>query len=222
MDSWRRRQTGEYISDVIVPDEPGRLLTEFLPQFFARLAAPEGSGGSARPPSHRTPAPVGIVLRVVGAGEWTLRIVGTQLVVEPGVAEGAALQISLAVRDWGPLVVAPLARALEQAGSTAAPPRGAVWARLGRWDAETVDLLRRQPGSVLVRVDDAGLSRNIALTPGSQPYSLETAACIIDCALADLLELQAKRKNPLDLFYAGQIRISGDAQVALAMAGLFL
>ena len=28
--------------------------------------------------------------------------------------------------------------------------------------------------------------------------------------------------NPLDLFYQGQIRISGDAQIALAMAGLFL
>jgi hypothetical protein len=219
---------------VIVPDEPGRLLTEFLPQFFARLAAPEGTAESVRPqlhpqlqpqahpPLHRAPAPVGIAVRVVGAGEWTLRIAGTKLVVEPGAAEGAALQISLSVRDWGALVVAPLSRALEQKPSADAPARGALWARLARWDAETVDLLRRQPGGVLVRVADAGTSRNVALTPGSQPHSLETADCIIDCALPDLLELQAKRKNPLDLFYAGQIRISGDAQVALAMAGLFL
>jgi len=34
--------------------------------------------------------------------------------------------------------------------------------------------------------------------------------------------LASTRGNPLDLFYAGQIRISGDAQIALAMAGLFL
>jgi len=207
---------------VILPDEPGRLLTEFLPQFFARLAAPEGAAGALRPPAHRAPAPVGIVLRVVGAGEWTLRIVGTELVVLPGAGEDAALQISLSARDWEPLVVTPLSRALEQQAGAAAPARGTIWARLGRWDAETVDLLRRQPGGVLVRVDDAGTARNVALTPGSQQHSLETAACIIDCALSDLLELQAKRKNPLDLFYAGQIRISGDAQVALAMAGLFL
>ncbi len=204
-----------------VPDEPQRLLTEFLPQLFARLAAPSG-GGSVRPAPLRSPAPVGIVVRVVGAGEWTLRIAGASLVVEPQAAAGAALQLSLAERDWGPLVVAPLSRALAERGDAAAPASGSLWARLGRWDEETVDLLRRQPGGVLVRVDDAGTSRNVALTPGSQQYSLDTADCIIDCALGDLLELQTKRKSPLDLFYAGQIRISGDAQVALAMAGLFL
>jgi hypothetical protein len=158
----------------------------------------------------------------VGAGEWTLRIASASLVVEPQAAAGAALQVSLSERDWGPLIVAPLTRGLAERGDAAQPASGALWARLARWDEETVDLLRRQPGGVLVRVDDAGTSRNVALTPGSQQYSLEQADCIIDCALADLLELQSKRKNPLDLFYAGQIRISGDAQVALALAGLFL
>jgi hypothetical protein len=207
---------------VIVPDEPQRLLTEFLPQLFARLAAPPGGGGSVRPAPLRSPAPVGIVVRVVGAGEWTLRIASASLVVEPQAAAGAALQVSLSERDWGPLIVAPLARGLAERGDAAQPASGALWARLARWDEETVDLLRRQPGGVLVRVDDAGTSRNVALTPGAQQYSLEQADCIIDCALADLLELQSKRKNPLDLFYAGQIRISGDAQVALALAGLFL
>jgi hypothetical protein len=207
---------------VIVPDEPQRLLTEFLPQLFARLAAPSAGGGSVRPAPFRSPAPVGIVVRVVGAGEWTLRIASEGLVVEPQAADGAALQVSLSERDWGPLVVAPLSLALAQRRDAELPASGSLWARLTRWDEETVDLLRRQPGGVLVRVDDAGTSRNVALTPGSQQYSLDNADCIIDCALADLLELQTKRKSPLDLFYAGQIRISGDAQVALALAGLFL
>ena len=40
--------------------------------------------------------------------------------------------------------------------------------------------------------------------------------------LAALLELQDKRKSPLDLFYEGRIRIGGDAQLALAIAGSFL
>lgn len=207
---------------MIVPDEPQRLLTEFFPQLFARLTAPSSGAGSVRPAPLRSPAPVGVVVRVVGAGEWTLRIAGGSLVAEPEAAANAALQLSLSARDWGPLVVAPLSRALGARDIAAAPASGALWTRLARWDDETVDLLRRQPGGILVRVDDAGTSRNVALTPGSQQYSLERAECVIDCALADLLELQTKTKNPLDLFYAGQIRISGDAQVALALAGLFL
>ena len=93
---------------------------------------------------------------------------------------------------------------------------------MGEQDEETVDLLRRQTGRILVRIDDAGTRRRIALTPGAQPYSLDDAECMIDCALVDLVELQTQRKNPLDLFYSGQLRITGDAQVALAMAGLFL
>ena len=58
--------------------------------------------------------------------------------------------------------------------------------------------------------------------PGLQPYSLDSAECCIDCDITALQAVQEKRKNPLDLFYEGQIRISGDAQIALAMAGLFL
>ena len=208
---------------MIVPDEPRRLLTEFLPQFFAQITSIPAREGGARPSLEgRAPAPVGVAVRVEGEGEWTFRIVAGGLLVEPGVAADVALQISLAARDWGPLVVTPLRRAIEANGGVQSAPKASLWLRLGRWDAETVDLLRRQPGRVLVRVDDAGTSRNVALSPGTQPHSLETAECIIDCALDDLLELQAKRKNPLDLFYEGKIRISGDAQVALAMAGLFL
>lgn len=216
---------------MIVPETPAQLIGEFLPNFVGRLLSaqpppaagqsPRGSGTAAR----RVPAAVGVGLRVVGAGEWTLRIVGERLLVEPQIQPDVALQVSLAERDFGPLVVTPLRRALAQrSGEISAAPALPVslWARLGRWDEETVDLLRRQTASVLLRVQDGELKRCVALTPSIHPYSLEVAECTIDCALADLEQLQAKKGNPLDLFYAGQIRISGDAQVALAMAGLFL
>jgi len=168
---------------------------------------------------------VGVGLRVVGAGEWTLRFVGDQLSSEPGIAPDVALQVSLAERDFGVLVVAPLRRALAQragSGGDASAASTSLWSRLGRWDEETVDLLRRQTSGILLRLQDGELKRCVALTPSLQPYSLEVAGCTVDCALADLEQLQEKRGNPLDLFYAGQIRISGDAQIALAMAGLFL
>jgi hypothetical protein len=141
-----------------------------------------------------------------------------------------ALQLSVSERDFEPLVVEPTRRALAAAASSqdagaaaerALAARG-LWTRLGRFDEETADLLRRQEGRILVRVDDRGTSRNVALTPGRQPYSLDSAECCIDCDIAALEAVQDKRKNPLDLFYEGQIRITGDAQIALAMAGLFL
>lgn len=220
---------------MIVPEQPRQFIEEFLPHGFALLAPPALTGPAAagrvpagRRGGGRSPAPVGVAVRVVGAGEWTLRIVEDQLRVEPGVANDVALQVSLLARDFAPLIVDPLRlsfQGAETAVAGAAPARNipsGVWSRLGRWDEETVELLRRQSGRILVRVDDAGTSRNISLAPGTQPYSLESAECSIDCQLQDLLALQAKRGSPLDLFYSGKIRITGDAQIALAMAGLFL
>jgi hypothetical protein len=211
---------------VIVPDPPERFLVEFLPAFVAELGAPPdsaapGSEGTRRP--RRGPSGAGIVVRVVGAGEWTLRLVDRKLLVAPGVAADVALQLSLRAEDFGPLIVEPTRRGLvtAPAGARATAARS-FWTRLARFDDETVDLLQRQEGRILVRVDDAGTSRNVALTPGARQYSLDTAECCIDCELSALEEVQTKRKSPLDLFYDGRIRITGDAQIALAMAGLFL
>jgi hypothetical protein len=224
------------------------LVAQFLPQYVAQLLSvgqePRASSSARSTLVGRGPAPVGVGLRVVGAGEWTLSIVDRRLVVDAGISPDVALQVSLENRDFEALVLTPVRRAVELAadrpstgspalgssaasgnatsGAPAANTTASLWSRLGRWDEETVELLRRQTGGILLRVDDAGISRRIALTPGVEPYSLESAECIIDCSLADLARVQTRRANPLDLFYAGQIRISGDAQIALAMAGLFL
>jgi hypothetical protein len=215
---------------VIVPESAAELIGNFLPNFVGDLLERAAAASAQRPvgPAAKVPAPAGVGLRVVGAGEWTLRITGDatvkaapKLIVESGIASDVALQISLAERDFVPLVVAPLQRAVAASAPSSTNVPG-LWTRLGRWDEETVDLLRRQTGGILLRIRDGELKRCVALTPSTQPFSLESAPCTIDCALGDLEQLQAQRGNPLDLFYAGQIRISGDAQIALAMAGLFL
>jgi hypothetical protein len=215
---------------VNVPEQPEEFIVEFLPRSFAALTSAAESAQTApgaRPApgrrAARPPAAVGVVARVVGAGEWTLRILAGRLQVEPGVVGDVALSATLLARDFVPLVVEPLRRSLSQTGGAPpAVPAGSLWTRLGRWDEETVQLLSQQTGRILVRVDDSGTSRNVSLAPGAQPYALDNAECTIDCQLSHLLDLQAKRGSPLDLFYSGQIRITGDAQIALAMAGLFL
>jgi SCP-2 sterol transfer family protein len=212
---------------VIVPETPQAFFTEFLPALIDSSRSASGvSTEDAGWRSRRAVSSAGVAVRVVGVGEWTLRVSERALTVSPGVAEDVALQLSLRGEDFSTLVVEPMRRALAaaQASSTGESALAArsFWARLGRFDEETVLLLRQQEGRILVRVDDAGRSRNVALTPGLQQWSLDTAECQIDCDLTALRELEDKQKNPLDLFYEGQIRISGDAQIALALAGLFL
>jgi len=217
---------------VIVPESPERFFCEFLPAAISELgAAPApspgvaaGAGQPGLPRRRGAPSNAGVLVRVVGAGEWTLRLSDRALSASAGMAADVALQLSLRAEDFSPLVVEPMRRALAARGGAEAAEVAArgLWARLGRFDDETVELLRQQQGNILVRIEDAGASRPVALTPGQAAYSLERGECTIDCPLAALLELQEKRKSPLDLFYEGRIRIGGDAQVALAIAGLFL
>lgn len=217
---------------MIVPEPPERFFEEFLPAIVSELGAgPAAAGAAVGQPGlasgrrRGAPSNAGIGVRVVGVGQWTLRLSERSLRVSAGIAEDVALQISLRAEDFEPLVVAPMRRALaarDGSGEGSELVARSLWARLGRFDEETVELLRQQQGRILVRIDDAGTSRNVALTPGRLDASLESAECTIDCPLSALLELQEKRKNPLDLFYEGQIRIGGDAQIALAIAGLFL
>lgn len=221
---------------MIVPESPEPFLVEFLPAFVAEIGGPSGPGASgsasalgrgsdAAPRSRRAPSGAGVAVRVVGAGEWTLRLSDGALVVSLGVAGDVALQISLRAEDFTRLVVEPIRTALQapdDGTNTRALAARSFWTRLGRFDDETAELLRRQEGRILVRIDDGGNARHIALTPGLIEHSLDRAECCIDCEITALEAVQARRKNPLDLFYEGQIRITGDAQIALAMAGLFL
>jgi hypothetical protein len=200
---------------VIVPEAPERFLVEFLPAVVADLGAPTSRSAGAS---------AGIAVRVVDVGQWTLRSSAQVLRVSAGVDEDVALQISLRAADFTPLVVEPVRRALALLRDDGARELWArrVWTRLGRFDAEMADLLRRQTGRILLRVDDAGTARHVALTPGLVPFSFDSAECSIECSLEALYSLQEEGKSPFDLFGAGEIRISGDAQIALAMAGAFL
>jgi hypothetical protein len=238
---------------VNVPESPERFFTEFLPAFIeaskpatgaasdppgglrsagtasaSSASAGVASGGSAPAGwrARRAVSNAGVVVRVVGVGEWTLRVSDQSLQLSAGVADDVALQLSLRGEDFSTLVAEPMRRAVAASEASSADANAlaarSFWTRLGRFDQETVELLRQQEGRILVRIEDAGRSRNVAITPGLQKWSLDTAECCIDCELGALRELQDKQKNPLDLFYEGQIRISGDAQIALALAGLFL
>lgn len=195
-----------------VPEQPGELITQFLPRRFAQLVPAERAAQSR-------PSPRGIVVRVTGAGEWTLAVVDGKLVVSEGASADAALQVSLRSDDFGALIVEPLRGPLPEPNAQQVT---ALLGKLSRWDDETTELLRHVPGSLLVRVDDAGHVRPVAVTPGGRDYSLEQGDCTIDCGASVLRDVTSGRRSPLDALYAGELKLGGDAQLALALAGAFM
>ncbi len=209
---------------MIVPERPDEFFVDFLPRQFAEFGgAGNSTVGRALAVPASAPAEARVLVRVAGAGEWSIGIVARALSVRPGPDEAVALQLSLHERDFFPLVVEPARRALgRRLEQPDLPQRAGLWSRLSRWDQETTDLLRQQPAGLLVRIEDQGTIRAVAVTPGANLYSLDSAACIIECRLDDLVEIDSGTTNPLDLFYSGRLRISGDAQIALALAGLFI
>lgn len=92
--------------------------------------------------------------------------------------------------------------------------------RLRRIEPATLDLVKNIPGALRLRLYDESADYSLSFGPGSQP--IEPPACTLSCAFADYLEMRAGRAAPMDLFMAGKIRIDGDAQIAMALAGLVL
>jgi hypothetical protein len=197
---------------VSVPEAPGEFFCEFLPLRFAELFAAERVARSR-------PSPRGVLVRVVGSGQWLLSLAGGRLVSVPAGEQTGALSISLRAEDFARLVLEPL----RQAPVDLAPEQLAlVLGKFGRWDDETTGLLENVPGSLLVRIADDGVVRPVAVTPGALQPSLEQGACTIDCSWQTLRELVSGRRSALDALYAGELKLSGDAQLALALGGAFL
>lgn len=195
-------------------DSPLVFFEEFLPsQFALRLAGVDVGALSV--------SPLGVVMRVLGAGQWTLSIAGGELSVQSEAAADCALQLTVTEEDFATLFVQS-ARRVAVAGAVPMPEPAAMARRLGRWDSETTALIRAVKGSVLLKVADAGTTRAVAITPGSQQYSLSDAACTVDCRLEDLRGLQDGSANPLGLLTEGHLRIGGDAQIVMGLAGIFL
>ncbi len=194
-------------------DSPQQFFSVSLPALFEPLVRAGKLGG-------RSYASAGVVVRILGAGEWTLRLDERGISAVEGGDDSPALQVCLRGEDFARFVASPLLRGGAESISPARADAAA--ARLARWDDETAELLRAVRGSVLLRLRDGEQVRPVAFTPGQQPCSLTEAACIVDCDLEEMLQLRSGEANPLDLLGQGKLKLSGDAQIALAMGGLFL
>ncbi len=189
-----------------VPSEPDAFFTSYLPARFAEVAGQLGVTRSVG----------SVTARVLDAGEWSLRIDDGALRVTRGAEDDVMLQLTVPRADFDVLVREPLAEAGDGARLARVGPLRALAA-----NPETARLVRHVPGSVLLVARDGPMRHRLLMTPGRRAADLERADCTIDCALDDLRAANAGTVAPMQLFTSGKLRISGNVQIAMALAGLF-
>jgi hypothetical protein len=189
-----------------VPSEPDVFFTSYLPGRFAEAAAQLGVTRSVG----------SVTARVVDAGEWSLRIDDGALRVTRGADDDVMLQLTVSRADFDVLVREPLSQVDARAPLTRVGPLRALAA-----NPETARLVRHVPGSVLLVARDGPVEHRLLMTPGRRKAELASPDCTITCALDDLQAAYAGKVAPMQLFTSGKLRITGNVQIAMALAGMF-
>ena len=81
-------------------------------------------------------------------------------------------------------------------------------------------IIRSVGGSVALVIADNGRQHRLVATPGLRSPE-EYPKCTLSLAMADFVDLQAGRVQPLQLMMTGQLVIEGDAQIVMALVAAF-
>jgi hypothetical protein len=126
------------------------------------------------------------------------------------------LQITIPGEDFPILISESVDRGSAHAVSMSAGPFRALIAK-----PDAARMVRHVPGSLLFVAREGELRRRILVSPGKRAGSLDAAECTIECALADMIDAQTKGISPMQLFVGGKLKITGNLQIAMALAGAF-
>ncbi len=191
-----------------VPHLPEPFFSHYIPARFSGLPGFErvSSEGSA-------------VFAVPEVGVWAFRLRSGQLTCEPGVASDAVVRITIPLASFEPIVVRGTER---MAGLALSPDKQMLAFRALTLDAERAAQIRAVVGSVCFSVNDAGLTHRMYVTPGVAAPNLAAPECEISCEAEAFWGLQTGAQNPIELLMSGKIKISGDAQIPMALSSLFV
>jgi len=192
-----------------IPESPEEFFSRYLPSQFAAVAASFAGKSSAG----------AMVFRVVGAGEWSLRLAAGALEVSPGAAADAVVQLTLSADDFVPLLIES-ARA--QAGKPITPERQVIAFKALTVEADRAKLVRSIPGSMAFAIRDGEVTRRLVITPGNQAPKVEDAECRLECQMSDFQDMQAGKANPMQLVMGGKMKIVGNAQIPMALSTVFV
>ena len=191
-----------------VPSSPDAFFANYIPARFAELTSFEAATSA------------GSVLFVVpGSGRWAYRLVSGQLRVDESVDPDVIVTITIPQESFEPIVVHGAQRL---AGQALSAERQLLAFRALTLDAERAALIRRVNGSVAFAVVEAAVAHRVFVTPGSDVPNLSQPECEISCDADAFWGLQSGAQNPFELLMSGKLRISGDAQIPMALSAIFV
>lgn len=191
-----------------VPTSPTAFFTQYIPAHFAGLTGFEQVSSSGS-----------VVFTVPGVGVWTFRLRAGQLLCEAGAATDTVVRITIPEASFEPIVVRGSER---MAGLALSPERQMLAFRALTLSAERAQQIRAVVGSVCFAIVDGALTSRVFVTPGQAEPNLAQPECEVSCDADAFWGLQTGAQNPFELLMSGKIRIAGDAQIPMALSGLFL
>jgi putative sterol carrier protein len=192
----------------LVPETPNEFFTQYVPERFETVKAGVAGKSSA-----------GCLTFRVGELAWSLRVRAGELGVTSGMESDVILQITIPDRDFKAIVV----RGAELQESAALSPEQQLLAfKVLTVDAERSALVRGVRGSMAFSINDADGSHKLVVTPGSATPNLENPECRLECLMSDFMDMQTGKVNPMQLAMSGRIRIVGNAQIPMALSGVFV
>jgi putative sterol carrier protein len=191
-----------------VPATPEPFFTHYIPARFSGLQGFErvSSEGSA-------------VFAVPEVGVWAFRLRNGQLTCDPGVAGDAVVRITIPLASFEPIVVRGTQR---MAGLALAPDKQMLAFKALTLDAERIAQIRSVVGSVCFAVLDGANTYRVYVTPGIAEPNLIEPECEIACDDEAFWGLQTGTQNPIELLMSGKLKISGEAQIPMALSSLFV
>ncbi|MFO0571217.1 MAG: SCP2 sterol-binding domain-containing protein [Polyangiaceae bacterium] len=192
-----------------VPESPKEFFTVYLPSRFEAMKA--GLAGKSSNGS--------MVFRVVDSGEWTLRLKNGELEVTDGMQDDVILQVTISPADFKPIFVQG---AIMQEGQEIKPEQQVMAFKALTVDAERVKLVKNIAGTVAFVVEADGVQHKLGITPGAGAPKLDAPDCRLECKMNDFMDMQTGKQNPMQLAMSGKIKIVGNAQIPMALSGVFV
>ncbi|MEI9952084.1 MAG: SCP2 sterol-binding domain-containing protein [Pseudomonadota bacterium] len=191
-----------------IPSSPESFFTQYIPGRFSGLPGFEqvSSLGS-------------VVFAVPEVGRWSFRLRAGQLLCEVGLPSDTVVRITIPQASFEPIVVRGTER---MAGLALSPEKQMLAFRALTLDAERVAQIKAVVGSVSFTVLDGQSSHRIYVTPGSADPNLARPECEISCESEAFWGLQTGTQNPIELLMSGKIKITGEAQIPMALSSLFV
>jgi putative sterol carrier protein len=192
----------------LIPETPSDFFLKYAPERFELVKAGVAGKSSA-----------GCLTFRVGASAWSLRVQSGELEVAEGAADDVILQVTVPERDFKPVVV----RGAElQEREPLSAEQQLLAFKVLTVDAERAALVRSVRGSMAFIITDAGASHKLVITPGGREPNIDQPECRLECLMSDFMDMQTGKLNPMQLAMSGRIRILGNAQIPMALSGVFL